>query len=101
MRMREDYRTLSGNEKAAIFLLALGEEHATKVFEHMEDDEIMEISQTMAGLGRVGANVVERLFVDFAEQMSSTNALVGTMDSTERLLLKVLGGDKVDEIMEE
>jgi len=101
MRMREDYRTLSGNEKAAIFLLALGEEHATRVFEHMEDDEIMEISQTMAGLGRVGANVVERLFVDFAEQMSSTNALVGTMDSTERLLLKVLGGDKVDEIMEE
>ena len=101
MRMREDYRTLSGGEKASIFLLALGEDHATKIFEHMEDDEIMEISQTMAGLGRVGANVVERLFVDFAEQMSSTNALVGTMDSTERLLLKVLGGDKVDEIMEE
>lgn len=101
MRMREDYRTLSGNEKASIFLLALGEDHATKIFEHMEDDEIMEISQTMARLGRVGSNVVERLFVDFAEQMSSTNALVGTMDSTERLLLKVLGGDKVDEIMEE
>jgi flagellar motor switch protein FliG len=101
MRLREDYRTLSGSDKAAIFLLALGEEHATKVFEHMDDDEIMDISQTMAGLGRVGANVVERLFVDFAEQMSSTNSLIGSMDSTERLLLKVLGSDKVDEIMEE
>ena len=101
MRMREDYRTLSGNEKAAIFMLALGENHATKIFEHMDDEEILELSQTMAGLGRVGSNVVERLFVDFAEQMSSTNALVGTMDSTERLLAKVLGADKVDEIMEE
>ncbi len=101
MRMREDYRTLSGAEKASIFLLALGEDHATKVFEHMDDEEILELSQTMAGLGRVGANVVERLFVDFAEQMSSTNALVGTMDSTERLLMKVLGSDKVEEIMEE
>ncbi len=101
MRMREDYRTLSGSEKASIFLLALGEDHATQIFEHMDDEEIMEISQTMAGLGRVGSNVVERLFVDFAEQMSSTNALVGTMDSTERLLMKVLGADKVDEIMEE
>ena len=101
MRMREDYRTLSGNEKAAIFMLALGEDHATKIFEHMDDEEILELSQTMAGLGRVGSNVVERLFVDFAEQMSSTNALVGTMDSTERLLAKVLGADKVDEIMEE
>lgn len=101
MRVREDYRTLSGAEKAAIFLLALGEEHTAKIFEHMDDEEIMEISQTMAGLGKVNSTVVERLFVDFAEQMSSTNALVGTMDSTERLLTKVLGQEKVDQIMEE
>ena len=67
----------------------------------MDDDEIMEISQTMASLGKVSANVVERLFIDFAEQMTSTNALVGTLDSTERLLIKVLGKDKVGQIMEE
>lgn len=101
MRVREDYRTLSGAEKAAIFLLALGEDHTAKIFEHMDDEEIMEISQTMASLGKVNSTVVERLFVDFAEQMSSTNALVGTMDSTERLLKKVLGEEKVDQIMEE
>ncbi len=101
MRTREDYRSLSGPEKAAIFMLALGEEHTAKIFEHMDDEEIMEISQTMANLGKVSANVVERLFVDFAEQMSSTNALVGTLDSTERLLTKILGADKVGTIMEE
>lgn len=101
MRVREDYRTLSGPEKAAIFLLSLGEEYTAKMFEHMDDDEIMEISQTMASLGKVSANVVERLFIDFAEQMTSTNALVGTLDSTERLLIKVLGKDKVGHIMEE
>ncbi|MBU0859293.1 MAG: flagellar motor switch protein FliG, partial [Alphaproteobacteria bacterium] len=101
MRTREDYRTLSGPEKAAIFMLALGEEHTAKIFEHMDDEEIMEISQTMANLGKVSANVVERLFVDFAEQMSSTNALIGSLDSTERLLTKILGADKVGSIMEE
>ncbi len=101
MRVREDYRTLTGPEKAAIFLLALGEDYTAKVFEHMDDDEIMEISQTMANLGKVSANVVERLFIDFSEQMSSTNSLVGTMDSTERLLTRVMGKEKVDTIMEE
>ncbi len=101
MRVREDYRTLSGSEKAAIFLLALGEEYTAKIFEMMDDEEIMEISQTMAGLGKVSANVVERLFIDFAEQMTTTGALVGTLDSTERLLAKVLGKDKVGQIMEE
>ena len=101
LRVREDYRTLEGPEKAAIFMLALGDEYTAKIFEHMDDEEIMEISQTMASLGKIGSNVVERLFVEFADQMSSTSSLVGTMDSTERLLSKVLGRDRVDLIMEE
>lgn len=102
MRLREDYRTLSGPEKAAIFMLALGEEYTAKLFSHMDDEEILEISQTMASLGRVNANVIERLFVDFAEQMSSANALVGSQESTERLLAKAgMSGDKIEQIMEE
>lgn len=101
MRVREDYRALSGAEKAAVLLLALGEEQAARVFEFMDDDEIMEISQTMSVLGKVSSNVVERLLVDFSDNISSTNALIGTLDSTERLLEKVLGKDRVSNIMEE
>lgn len=101
LRVREDYRTLTGVEKVAIFLLSLNEEHTAKLLEQMEQDEILEISQIMSTLGKVGSNVVERLFLDFAEQMTSTNSLVGTFDSTERLLGRVLGKDKVNQIMEE
>jgi len=101
MRVREDYRSLTGPEKAAIFLLAIGEEHAGKLFSLMEDEEIKEISQTMANLGTVSANIIERLFVEFADMLSSTGSLMGTMDSTERLLSKILGKDRVDSIMEE
>ena len=101
MRVREDYRTLAGPEKAAILLLSLGEEQTAKVFENLDDEEIMVISQTMASLGKVSANVVERLFIEFAEGMSSTSSLVGTLDSTERLLAKVMGKERVDTIMEE
>ena len=101
IRVREDYRTLTGPEKAAIMVLSLGEEHAAKLFQHMDDEEIKEISQTMANLGTVSANLIERLFVEFAEQMSATGSLVGTYDSTERLLMKTLSKDKVDAIMED
>jgi flagellar motor switch protein FliG len=80
MRVREDYRTLTGPEKAAIFMLALGEEYTARIFEHMDDEEILEISQTMSGLGKVDAAVIERLFIDFAEQMSGANSLVGTQE---------------------
>jgi flagellar motor switch protein FliG len=101
MRKREDYRTLTGAEKAAILLLSLGDDYSSRVFELMDDEEILEISQTMANLGKVNSSIVERLFVDFAEQMSSTSSLVGSLDSTERLLARVMGADKVGRIMEE
>ena len=101
LRIREDYRTLTGPEKAAIMMLALGEEHATKLFTHMDDEEIRELSQTMANLGTVSSTIIERLFVEFAEQISSTGSLVGTYESTERLLMKVLDSEKVNQIMED
>src|SRR5258708_32256570 len=101
MRVREDYRTLSGPEKAAMLLMSLGEEDASKLFAIMSDDEIKEISQVMANLGTVSSNVVERLFVEFAEHISATGSLTGTFDSTERLLMKALGDDRVKDIMEE
>ncbi|MCL4679297.1 MAG: flagellar motor switch protein FliG [Alphaproteobacteria bacterium] len=102
MRVREDYRSLSGPEKAAVLILSLSEEQASKIFGLMDDEEILELSQIIATLGRISPSVVERLFIDFAEQMSSTNALVGSQDSTERLLLKAgLSDDKIESIMEE
>ncbi len=100
-RVREDYRGLSGAEKASILILSLGDEHAARLFEMMDDDEIKELSQTMAGLGKVSSDIVERLFVEFVEQMSTTGSLVGTIESTERLLNKVMTSDRVALIMEE
>lgn len=101
MRIRDDYRALQGAEKAAMLMLAVGEDGATKLFGLMDDEEIREISQTMANLGTMSAQIVERLFVDFLQQMSSTGSLTGSFESTERLLTKVLPKDRVGNIMEE
>lgn len=100
-RMKDDYRSLTGPQKAAILMLSLGEEQSSRIFAMMDDEEIKEISQTMANLGTVNAGVVERLFVEFADQISSTGSLVGSFESTERLLLKTLSKDRVEMIMEE
>ena len=78
MQVRDDYRSPGGPEKAAILMLSLDEEHATQIFGLMDDEEIRELSQTMANLGTVNSEVVERLFVEFAEQISSTGSLIGT-----------------------
>lgn len=98
---KEDYRKLSGSQKAAILIMSMDEENATKIFNMMDDEEIKELSSTMASLGTVSSDTVERLFLDYVEGMSSSGVVVGTYDSTERLLMKALGKDRVDNIMED
>ena len=100
--IKEDYRNLAGHQKAAIFMLAIGNEHSSKLFQRMDDEEIREISQAMAGLGSVNSTIVERLFVEFSDQISTAGSLVGSYDSTERMLMGTLGDDgRVQQIMEE
>jgi len=84
-----------------MFMMAIGEEAAIKLFAMMDDDEIRELSSIMSGLGTVNAELMERVFMEFAEQVSASGALVGNQDSTERLLIKALGKGRVDGIMEE
>ncbi|MEQ8370535.1 MAG: flagellar motor switch protein FliG [Alphaproteobacteria bacterium] len=101
MRVRDDYRGLSGQERAAILVLTVGEEVASKVLPLMDEEEIRDLSQTMANLGNVSSDIVERLIIDFTEQMSSTGSLTGSYESTERLLTRILDEGQVESIMEE
>ena len=101
MAAQMEIRVMTGADRAAIFLLSLGPEHASKMFSMMDDEEIRDISQRMSILGSVTSNVVEGLFIEFAEQMTSVGSLVGSYDTVERLLGKTLQGERVDSIMEE
>lgn len=101
MKVRGDPASMSGAEKAAALLLALNEDQVARIFGMLSGDEIREVSSTMANLGTVGSSVVENLCHDFSSSMSSAGTLVGSFDSTERLLGKVLDRSQVDNIMEE
>ena len=82
-------------------MLAIGYEHSAQLFAKMDEQEIRDLSESMAELGEINADVVERLFVEFADQLSSAGGLIGTMSSTERLLLSALDPDQVSAIMED
>jgi flagellar motor switch protein FliG len=99
--VKEDLRSLSGAERTAILMLSLGEEHSAKLWQMLDEDEIKEISQIMSNLGTVSSNLVEKLLVDFVSQMSGTGSLMGSYESTERLIARIMPQEKVSQIMEE
>lgn len=101
VQVKEDIRTLTGAERAAIVMLSLGEDHSERIWQMMDEEEIKEVSQVMSNLGSVSAGLIEKLLVDFVSQMSGTGSLMGSYESTERLLARMLPGEKVGGIMEE
>ena len=91
---------LSGPEKAAVIMLAIGEEH-TALWQALDEEEIKELSQAMASLGTVSSTVIEELLVEFISGMGGTGAVMGSFEQTQRLLQSFMPSDKVDNLMEE
>ncbi len=100
LRKIDDPGRLAGPEKAAVLLLALGDEQR-KLWEMMDDEEIRVVSQAMVGLGNVTASAVEKLILDFVGSMSSTGSITGSVEQAQRTLSAFLPEEKVETIMEE
>ena len=95
-------KNLNGPEKAAIFLMSLGEEAAAEVLSHMDEREIQNIGNYMSALGDVEKGDLDIVNKEFQDRMGGgkMGALgVEGMDFLESSLLKVFESDKVNEIM--
>ncbi len=94
-------KPMTGAARAAMLMLALGEEHGAQIWKQLDDDEVRDISHAMSNLGVIEADNVEHMMVEFVSKMSTTGALMGNFDSTERILGGFLPKDRVTQIMEE
>jgi flagellar motor switch protein FliG len=98
---RPKSQPLSGPKRAAILMLALGEQYGGKVWALLGDDEVRELSVHMSTLGTVEVETVEDLLLEFVSRMSASGALMGNFDATERLLQQYLPPERVLGIMDE
>jgi flagellar motor switch protein FliG len=101
--MAEDIfqKKLTGPEKAAILLLAVDAENSSKIFAMMTEEEVKEVSGAMAKLGVIRPDVVEHLVHEFTTELSNLTPFVGNIDTTEKLLEKALGKEKIKNLLDE
>src|SRR6516164_7878215 len=92
---------IPGPKRAAMLMLALGEQYGGKVWSLLDDDEVRELSIVMSTLGTVEADTVENMLLEFVSRMSASGALMGNFDATERLLQQYLPPERVSGIMDE
>src|SRR3954449_8662456 len=94
-------KQLTGPERAAVLMLALGEQHGAKIWNLLDDDDLRQISIVMSTLGAVDAQQVEELLLEFVGRLSASGAILGNYDATERLLQQYLPPERVGGIMDE
>lgn len=93
---------LTGPRKAAIMMLAMGEQRAANLFSFMDDYEIRDISREMAQLGQVTSDEMEKTLNGFTDALGGDGAgVVGGWGTTERYLKTFLKEDRVKELMDE
>ncbi|NWG91085.1 MAG: flagellar motor switch protein FliG [Parvularculaceae bacterium] len=92
---------LTGAERAAVVMLALGEEASKPLWAAFDEDELREVTRAISKLGSVASEVVESLLYDFVMNLSSTGAISGSAASAQRLLRNVLPADKAESILED
>ena len=88
---------LDGTQRAAVLLMTLGEEEASRVLQHMSAKEVQRVGLAMAGLRNVtreSADAVLDTFVTTVEDETSLG--VGTEDYIRSVLTNAFGAAKAD-----
>jgi flagellar motor switch protein FliG len=88
-------------EKAAILLLAIGEEAAAEVLKQLGPKDVQRIGGTMAALSDIKRENIAIVFEEFIEEMTNTTGFgIGTEDYVRNMLTTALGSEKASGIID-
>ncbi|WP_061249142.1 flagellar motor switch protein FliG [Leptospira interrogans] len=91
---------LTGRQKAAVFLIAVGSEVSSEIFKHLREDEIEQITFEIARLDKITPEDKEKVLVEFNELMMAQEFISnGGIDFARGLLEKALGNQKAIDII--
>jgi flagellar motor switch protein FliG len=90
-----DSNELNGAQRAAVFLLSLGEEAAASIMQHMDPKEVQSVGRAMTELSAVSSDNLTQVIGNFVESLS-TGSAVGSnpKEYVKNTLNKALGETK-------
>ncbi len=91
---------LTGKEKAAILLIALGTESASEIYKHLREEEIEQLTLEIANLRKVDSEVKDSVIEEFYEMCLVQNYIAeGGIEYAKEILKKALGEQKAIELI--
>jgi len=97
-----NFKTLTGINKAAVLLICLGEEATAKIFQELSDDEIRQVTRTMATIDHIPENIKEKVFASFAQtQREFAGLFVKGADFAKKAIASSGPEERSAELMEQ
>ncbi|ADL07857.1 flagellar motor switch protein FliG [Thermosediminibacter oceani] len=91
---------LTGRQKAAILIVALGPELASNIYRYLKEDEIEQLTMDIASLRKVGEEERRAVFEEFHHMLQANDYISqGGIEYAKEILEKALGTQKAFEII--
>ena len=95
-----DISKLSGQQKAAIFIISLGPERSAEVMKHLKDEEVETLTFEIARMDQVDSAQKDAILKEFHELMMAQDFIInGGIDYAREILEKAVGSQKAIDII--
>ncbi|HCC53965.1 MAG TPA: flagellar motor switch protein FliG [Desulfobulbaceae bacterium] len=91
---------LTGPEKAAVFMLTVGEDFAAKVFQRLDTDDIKHVGRQMARIDKVDKDDLNALLNEFKSDSGDSDIFLSGNELLEGALRQAMPGEQANEILE-
>ncbi len=91
---------MSGSERAAIFLMSLGEEAAAEVLKLLGPKEVQKVGAAMATITNVSKDAMYGVMAEFSLEVEGQAGLGGSEDYIRNVLVQALGEDKAGSVID-
>lgn len=91
---------LSSKDKAAVLMIALGQESSAKIYSHLSEDEIQQLTLSITGMTGVDSQTKEEVLEEFRDICIAQNFITeGGIDYARDVLVKAMGEERADALL--
>jgi flagellar motor switch protein FliG len=91
---------LTGRQKAAALLIALGSEVSASVLKHLKEEEVEALTMEVFSMEKIAEEVKEQVINEIHQMALARNHLTsGGLEYARELLVRALGRDRAEEIL--
>lgn len=96
-----NYSELTGKQKAAILLVAMGPDISASIFQHLSDEDIEELTLEIANLRPVESELKDQVLEEFYQLCQAHDYINrGGIEYAREVLEKAVGQDRANSILE-